>query len=665
MMLPLCLLLQIAAVDTVRTTVLMTSRPAGIHKAWTAADGSRNFYFEFNDRGRGPALTERVVLGEGGYPSLIEISGHDYLKAPVNERFVLARSGDGWRAAWKNPAESASVTLRGPAYYVAMSEIGSDIFEPLVLQAPARSLGLLPQGEARIERVRDLTVRNGDRSRTLTLYATYGFGFTPFLWWRDETARYFASGSSWFMMIREGWESAQQELLAAQAQYDSVRGASLARSLARRPTGGGGGAIVFRRANLFDAETGRMRPRTTVVVVANRITAVGDDGRVAVPAGAEVIDLAGKTLMPGMWDMHVHASDDDGLLHLAAGVTTVRDLANDVDETMIRRRRFGDGTLLGPRMIIAGFMDGPGPFAGPTKVLVSNADSARAWVNRYADLGYEQIKVYSSIDPAIVPAIVGEAHRRGLRVSGHVPNGMIAEEFVRAGADELQHVNFLFLNFWRDSVQDTRTPERFTAPAQRAALLDLRSDRVRGFVDLLRSRGTAIDPTLVAFEGMLVGRPGVVDPTYAAVADRMPPMVRRGFLAGGLPVPTGMDQRYRDSFSAFQRMVKAMYDAGVPIEAGTDAMPGFAYHRELELYAQAGIPAAEVLRIATINAARIMKHDRELGSIVPGKLADLIVVDGNPVQRISDIRRVTLVMKDGTLYDPGALYRAIGVKPTP
>jgi imidazolonepropionase-like amidohydrolase len=656
---PQLLAAQPAAMDTVRTAFLMAGRTAGVHKAWVAPDGSRNFYFEFNDRGRGPALTQRVVLGPAGYPTRIDVTGHDYFKSPIEEHFVLEPQDGKWRAAWKNPAESASVTLDRPMYYSAMYDVATDVFEPLLLSVPNKQLSILPQGEARVERIRDLTITSGGRSKTVTLYATHGLGFTPSLWWADESGGFFAGGSSWSMSIREGWESAQPELLKAQQAYDSTRAIAAARSLARRPSR----PVVFRNANLFDSEAGRMRPRTTVVVTGNRITAVGDDARVTVPAGAEVIDVAGKTLMPGMWDMHVHTGDDEGLMHLAAGVTTVRDLANDTEETLARKRRITEGTLLGPRMILAGFMDGPGPFAGPTKVLVSTADSARAWVNRYADFGYEQIKIYSSIDPAIVPAIVDAAHKRGLRVSGHVPQGMTAEEFVRAGADELQHTNFLFLNFWRDSVKDTRTPERFTAPAQRAAVLDLGSERVRRFIALLKERGTVIDPTVAIFEEMLTGRKGSVNPAYAPVADRMPPTVRRGFLTGGLPIPEGMDQRYRESFAAFKKMVKVLYDAGVPIVAGTDAMAGFAYHRELELYAEAGIPAPEVLKIATINAARIMKREKELGSIAPGKLADLIIVDGNPVERVSDVRRVIVVMKDGVLYDPAAMYRSIGVAP--
>jgi imidazolonepropionase-like amidohydrolase len=361
--------------------------------------------------------------------------------------------------------------------------------------------------------------------------------------------------------------------------------------------------------------------------------------------------------------MHVHSGDDNGMLHIAAGVTTARDLANDTDETLRRRKRFDSGELVGPRLILAGFMDGPGPFAAPTKVLVSTPDSARAWVNRYADLGYEQIKLYSSLDTALVSVVIDAAHKRGLRVSGHVPQGMTAQEFVEKGADELQHVNFLYLNFWRDSVKDTRTPERFTAPAQRAALLDLSSARVRSFIQLLKERGTVVDPTVATFEGMFVGRPGTMDPGAAAVADRLPPLIRRSLLTGGLPVPDSLDQRYRDSYAAFSRMVKAMYDGGANIVAGTDGFSGFALHRELELYAASGIPATAVLRIATLNAAKVAKRDKELGSIAPGKLADIIIVDGHPEQQMSDIRRVTFVMKDGRIYDPAAMYSAVGVRP--
>jgi Amidohydrolase family len=127
-------------------------------------------------------------------------------------------------------------------------------------------------------------------------------------------------------------------------------------------------------------------------------------------------------------------------------------------------------------------------------------------------------------------------------------------------------------------------------------------------------------------------------------------------------LPEGKDERYRESEKALLRAVKMLYDAGVPLVAGTDATPGFSLHRELELYVEAGIPAREVLRIATLGAARVMKRDGQLGSIAPGKLADLILVEGDPTRRIADIRRVSLVVKDGNVYDPAALYKSIGVR---
>jgi imidazolonepropionase-like amidohydrolase len=147
------------------------------------------------------------------------------------------------------------------------------------------------------------------------------------------------------------------------------------------------------------------------------------------------------------------------------------------------------------------------------------------------------------------------------------------------------------------------------------------------------------------------------------VAGRLPPNVRRGLLTGGIPVPEGMDARYRESFRRMLQLVAALHRAGVPLVAGTDALAGFALHRELELYVQAGIPRPTVLYLATLGAARVMHHDAELGSLTPGKHADRVLLDGDPMRDISAVRRATLVIKNGVLYEPDRLYRAIGVAP--
>ncbi len=258
--------------------------------------------------------------------------------------------------------------------------------------------------------------------------------------------------------------------------------------------------------------------------------------------------------------------------------------------------------------------------------------------------------------------LAAEAHRLGLRVSGHVPAGMVAEQAVRAGYDELQHVNFLVLGLFPE-ITETRTPARFTEVAERAADLDLAAAPFRPLVNLLAQRGIVVDPTVTVFRAMFGDRPGVVSSDYAAVADRLPAQVRRWLLAGGLPVPEGKDERYRRSAAKLIEIVGELWRAGVPLVAGTDGLAGFTLHRELELYVEAGIPAPEVLRIATLGAARVMGMEGDSGRIAPGKLADFILVEGRPDERITDVRRVTTVVKGGVVLDPAEIYRALGVQP--
>ncbi|MEO6192878.1 MAG: amidohydrolase family protein, partial [Thermoanaerobaculia bacterium] len=544
------------------------------------------------------------------------------------------------------------LSLNGPPQEAAL-------LAKALLATPDHRLALLPTGEARIEELASKEVHNGGATRKIHLYALSGLGFAPGYLWLDENRDLFASVGGWAALFRDGWVDVVPELTRVQGEAEKARYKDLAAKLTHHPQGGG---LAIRHARLFDPATLAIQPDMTVIVAGNRIQAVGKDAEVSVPPGVEVIDANGKTLLPGLWDMHVHLSESDGLFNLAAGVTSVRDLANDIDELQDMRRRWDSGEGMGPRVLMAGFIDGPGPYAGPTKVLVSTEREALEWVERYAKLGYVQIKLYSSLDPKLVAPIVKRAHELGLRVSGHIPNGMNAEQAVRAGFDEIQHTNFLLLNFLDPQI-DTRTPARFAEVAKHGAEIDLHSDRVKSFIALLKERGTVSDPTLATFEGMFKAQPGEVDPSLAAVADRLPPQVQRGLYGGGLNPPAGEVQRYRDSYRAMQNMVKALYDAGVTIVAGTDGLAGFTLHRELELYVDSGIPAPEALRIATLGAARVMKRDQELGSIAPGKLADMILVDGDPLNRISDIRRVVLTVKDGSTYDTNAVWETLGVKP--
>ncbi len=646
-----------SAADTLRYSVLISGNLAGSQVVTREADGSWRTRFDFNDRGRGPKIDARITLNGRGIPIAVVITGNDYLKAPVDERFTLT---DG-NASWASSAEKGASSAGAAAFYVPLNG-PPDLLAQLaraLLQAPGQRLALLPAGEARITRVGIRTVATGGRSERILHYQIIGLDFTPTDLWLTEDGRLFAVLSGWSRVILEGWDAAADGLMAAQDSVARDRQLAAARSLAQRPTG----PVALTGAALFDAPNARLVPGTTVLVEGNRITAVGADGTVPIPPGARRIDATGKTLLPGLWDMHAHMGEVDGPLDIAAGVTSVRDMANDADQLATMQKSWDAGTAIGPRVVKAGFIDGRGPYQGPGKALVSTREEALRWVDWYADHGYEQIKLYSSLDTALVAPIAERTHAKGLRLSGHIPNHLTAAGAVLDGYDEIQHTNMLFLNFLGDSI-DTRTPARFTAVGRYGAGLDITADSVRAFLRLLSEHHTVVDPTLATFEGMFTANPGEMSEGDARMAPRLPAQVRRGLMAGGLPAPPELRARYRASYANMLRMVKALYDAGIPIVAGTDCMAGFCLHRELELYAQAGIPNSEVLRIATYVPAQIMHRGDRLGSVAPGKLADLILVEGDPVADITNIRRVSLVMKDGVIYQPDAVYRTIGVLPS-
>jgi imidazolonepropionase-like amidohydrolase len=641
-----------------RYSFLMMGNLAGQQAVWTAPDATLHIFFQFNDRGRGPKTTSILNLDPNGLAISEVITGNDYLKSPVAENYSL----EAGTARWKNDDEQGEKKIAAPAYYAPLNGGPSEIalLAHVALQNGGK-IALLPEGEARVQRVTELDIEAAGHKKHVALYAVTGLDFSPTYFWGEASDKFFASVDNWGTVVPEGWESSAPTLLAAQNKIKESRAADLATKLVHHPNK----SILFTHANVFDAESGKIVPDRDVLVVVNRIGYVG-------PAGTrseqnpdfppQIIDAHGKTLLPGLWDMHAHVGDNDGLLNLAAGVTTVRDLANDTDSLLARRQRIADGKEIGTRIVLAGIIDGRGPFQGPTKILVSTEAEARAAVDNYKRLGYVQIKIYSSVKPELVPAIIDEAHKNSLRVSGHIPAEMTAAQCVEMGYDEIQHVNFLILNFFPE-IKNTNTIARLVEPAKVGASLDLNSAQVQSFIKLLQDHHTKLDLTLSIFEDQYLNRAGQIPRGFQPIASRLPPQVRRGLLTTGLTPPAGMDETYRKSFAKMMELAGLLYRSGIPIEAGTDSMAGFALHRELELEVQAGIPASEVLQNATLNAARIMSLDKDLGSIAPGKLADLILVDGNPAANISDIRKTVLVVKDGVLYNSAELYAELGVTP--
>jgi imidazolonepropionase-like amidohydrolase len=550
--------------------------------------------------------------------------------------------------------------VKGAAFYVPTAEF-PDLWG-LLVQALLKSGGklpLLPAGEARLEKSDETTVSAGGQTRRLICYTVTGLELTPRRVWMNEDGSWFGIVRPWWSVVPEGWESVIDPLIARQDKLVRARDAALAAETAHKPPAAG---LAYVHARVLDVEQGRWLADQTVVVTGDKIAAVGPSKSVKPPAGAEVIDLAGKALLPGLWDMHAHLDEESGALYLAAGVTTVRDVGNDPDQLDDWKARYDHGQAAGPHVYRYGIIEGRGAKAASSKVTAETPEEAKSAVALYAKRGYDGIKIYNSVRPELVPLIAKEAHQRGMQVTGHVPVHMLANEAVRAGYDGIEHVNMLMLNFFATHDTDTRDTTRFTLVGDQAAALDLKSAPVRDFVALLKQHHTVVDPTIGAFEDLYVGETGKITPGLEWMVTRLPALTQRAFLVGGLASGAKVPL-YRDSFTKILALVKLLADEKVPVVVGTDNLAGLFVHHELALYVRAGIAPAEALRMATLTPAKLSKREQRSGSIAAGKDADLFVVDGDPLADIAQIRKVVSTMRGGVVFASAPLYQAYGVKP--
>ena len=613
--------------------------------------------YSYNDRGRGENITATWKLDAAGVPTEYSANGNDYMKAPVDESFRFT----GGKAEWKNRTEHGTQTVKGEAFYVPLNAPPEfmGVLARALLKSPTHALPLLPAGEARIESAGTADISASGAKTTLTQYQIVGLGFSPMAVWLDRDGSTAAQVSSWFTVVSANLSGSVADLQAKQDVTDGEWTSRIAKELTHTPNG----ALVVRNARLFDPRDLSVTPHTSVLIEGERIVRVAADGDLKMPAGAEVIDARDRFLMPGLWDDHQHFGDNDGALDLIAGVTSARDMANDTDGFLKRVARFDDGTELGPRVLKAGIIDGTGEFAGPTKMRVDTADEAIKDVDWYADHGYAQIKIYSSVKPELVPVIADRAHARGLRVSGHVPAFMSARQFVEGGADEIQHINFIELNFLFPQVSETRNRDRFIKVAEHAREFTPDKPQVREFIEFLKKHHTVLDPTMGIFEALFSGDPSATTPGLETIAPRFPPQVRRAMLSGALEPPADKKEAYAQAFPSMLRLMKALYDAGVTIIPGTDSLAGYMLHHELEVYVRAGIPAPEVLRMTTLTPSLVMGVNKDRGVIAAGKLADMILVDGDPSKTISDIEKVDMTIKGGKVYESAKIEKALGITP--
>jgi len=626
----------------VRGEMTIRTDSQGRHAAW-----------RYIDRGRGPDIRATARLDAGYVPVAIDIEGTNYLKLPVSEQFTR----EGTTGKVRTGGQERVIARHG--FYLP-DEPSFDLDEVLVraLKTSAeKRVALLPIGEARLTSGGSLEIGDGQNRITAHLDLIEGVGFAPTPVWTDADGALIYEGSVWAGAVRKGLGDQVGALIAHQDKVIAARAEAMASALACQPAG----ALVVRDVGLYSPELGRRVPGQTVIVRGDRIEAVGPS--LGIPSDAEVIDGKGMTLLPGLFDMHVHLSSHvDGLLALGSGVTSVRDVANDMENLAKLRAGFDAGRLVGPRVFASGMIDGSGPLAGPTKMLVDTPEQVSAAIDALKANGYWGVKIYSSIKPALVPAVVAAAHARGLKVGGHVPAGMTMEQALAAGYDEINHANFWLLNFMgADITAQTNGMTRIVATAENGADFDVESAEADRLVALLKRTGAWLDPTLSVFEDMLTARVGHPVPSIAAYANRLPPAIARNAMKGGIVTDERKRPRYAASLAKLRTFLAKLHREGVPMVAGTDGTPGLTLPRELENYVEAGLSPADALAMATLAPARLLGVEQRLGSIAPGKQADLVLVHGDPTRNISAVRNISMVVKQGRVHLPGPLLAAAGM----
>ena len=648
------------AADTLRYDIHMENgKRAGEQVVEKGADGVTRVKFIFKDNGRGPELNETYRVAADGTISEYAVKGNSTYGAVVDERFE--RKGDS--ASWSSTSEKGSTSIKGSAMYLPLNSSGATASEAITAlsRAPGNSMAMLPSGTITQRKLEEMQVSAGGKTQTIALLAQTGIGLTPQFYWATTGAKPRLFGfvvPGYLTMTEAGWGEAGKAMAERQQAAEAKMLTDLASRLQRKLEG----LTVVRNARVFDSEKATLGAPSDVYVLRGRITAV-------LPAGAPVrgavneIDAAGRVMLPGLFDMHAHAGRWEGGLNLAAGVTTVRDMGNDNATIQKIINETAAGTLLGPQIVPAGFLEGESPMSSNGGFVVKTLAQAKNAIDWYAEHGYPQLKIYNSFPKEILKDTVSYAHLRGLHVSGHVPVGLRAHEALDAGYDEINHINQVMLNFLATPQTDTRTLERFILPAEKVASLDFNAPVIKNFIKRLKMKGTVIDPTLATF-AFLKQKDGDINTPFAPIAEHMPPSVKRGFFVGTMKIADDATlKRYEKSYAKMVQFVGLMYKAGIPIVAGTDEMAGFTLQAELELLVQAGLTPAQALQVATRNGALYTRTMADRGSIVPGKLADLVLVDGDPTKNIADVRRVAAVITRGYLVYPHEVDKELGIKP--
>ena len=586
--------------------------------------------FSFDDRGTKVELAASLDLDGDGLPIRLTSKGKTYRLFSTDVDVV--RVGDLVRV--RDGATVESIDLRGRPFFPI------DTYAPVAFQEqlirfwlkrgrPAEIVAP-PAGLVRIR------TRRGGSGPTMPAgvirLSIEGVTWGTETAWVEQSSGKLLGLTTWagnlpFEAVAKGNESLVVPYIT-QAAADRIADLS---AVSKALTPERRGTFAISGARIIDGTGASAVEHGAIIVKDGRIVAVGSTGDVKIPVGMPVVYATGLTIVPGLWDMHAHASQTDWAMpYLAGGVTTIRDMGGENEFLVPFRNAIDKGNVLAPRMLLAGLVDAPGPGAFG-HLWAATPEEGRAVVRQLNAAGIDELKVYTGLTADVVKAMAEEAHALGMMVTGHTPRG--AREAVDNGFDQIAHGSV-------------------PGPSGSAAAVDLMA--------FFKSHNVALDPTSSWNE--LGGRSArtAIQSFLPGVA-RLPRTLARQFasMPGSNSEPAAVEARQLQNL----QMLNDARAAGIAVVTGTDkGIPGFSLQRDIELMVKGGMTPMQAIQAATIVPARVMKLDKDTGTLEAGKRADFVVLSGNPLTDISNIRTAQRVVVNGRLYHSASLWRAAGYK---
>lgn len=614
--------------------------------------------FRFTDRSTTVPLTAKFRSAPDLTPQSFEIKGKTARMISIDEAVNIM---DG-KVQFRSRDHNNELALP-PGAFFTIAGYAPTTMQMLMIRywathgSPAQ-LATLPTGTVKVEPRGQDAIHVGTKVEKLDRYTIEGLIWGRETLWFDAHRNLVAAITTdaefdHFEAIRAGYESALGDLVG-RAGADGM--AALA-EISKGISGSQAPTLAVVGGTLIDGTGAAPVPDAAVVIQKGRIVAAGPRSKVRIPRHAKIVDAQGKAILPGLWDMHAHFEQVEwGPIYLAAGVTTVRDCGNEFEFITAVRDAIAQRRGLGPKLLLAGVVDGTGPMALGVE-RIDTPEQARMWVDRYHAAGFQQMKIYSSVKLEEVKAVADEAHKLGMTVTGHVPEGLNAFQVIEAGQDQINHIGYIADIMAPKLPPNAGFRERFEAGAN----LNLDSPEALKALAFLKQHHTVVDPTMALSEFMTATTakpPASFEPGVNQVAPELAEQLT------DVGPPSDRAKMVEAVFEKELAIVGALHRAGIPVVAGTDqTVPGYSLHREIELYVQAGFTPMEAIQAATIVPARVMGMEKQSGTVEKGKRGDLIIINGNPLEDIHNTRNVEYAITNGAIYRTAELWQSVGFKP--